>query len=262
VGALKEMVVEGVSTRKVTDVTEASCATTFSRSTVSRLMGGLDADLKARRELPLTAAYPYSFVDARYEYVRVSGQVVSQGALVVKGVRDDGRRELLAVPVAGTESEATYEDLFRRLKDRGVRGVRLVTSDDQRGQVNAVRKHFQGVAWQRCQVHVARNALGKVGRWHQRAISADVRAVFNAHACVGTSAQGRGRRPQGALAPAGCRVARDRLGGRAGVLRVPRGASAPDPQHQRPGALRSRARAPHVGGAISWLRRSTPACGW
>jgi putative transposase len=180
VGTLMEMYLEGVSTRKVREVTEALCGTSFSKSTVSRLVGSLDADLAAWRERRLEVAYPYLIVDARYEHVRVNGQVVSQGVLVVKGVREDGLRELLAVEVADTENEVTYEDLFRRLKDRGLRGVQLVTSDDHRGLVNAIRKHFQGVSWQRCQVHVARNALGKVGRKHQRAISADVRAIFNA----------------------------------------------------------------------------------
>src|SRR5690606_31014304 len=80
------------------------------------------------------------------------GQVVSQGVLIVKGVREDGFRELLAVEVADTESEATYDELFRRLKDRGLHGVRLVTSDDHRGLVNSIQRHFQGAAWQRCQV--------------------------------------------------------------------------------------------------------------
>ena len=180
VGTLMEMYLEGVSTRKVTDVTEALCGTSFSKSTVSRLVGGLDQDLAAWRERTLDVAYPYLVVDARYEHVRVTGQVVSQGVLVVKGVREDGFRELLAVEVADTESEATYEQLFRKLKDRGLRGVRLVTSDDHRGLVNAIRRHFQGVSWQRCQVHIARNALGKVARKQQRTLSEDIRAVFNA----------------------------------------------------------------------------------
>jgi len=156
------------------------CGTSFSKSTVSRLVGSLDQDLAAWRERRLDVAYPYLVVDARYEHVRQGGQVVSQGVLVVKGVREDGFRELLAVEVADTESEASYEALFRGLKDRGLRGVRLVTSDDHRGLVNAIRRHFQGVSWQRCQVHIARNALGKVGRKHQKGISEDIRAVFNA----------------------------------------------------------------------------------
>jgi putative transposase len=180
VGTLMEMYLEGVSTRKVRDVTEALCGTSFSKSTVSRLVGDLDTELAAWRARRLEVAYPYLVVDARYEHVRVAGQIVSQGVLVVKGVREDGLRELLAVEVADTESEATYDSLFRSLKDRGLHGVRLITSDDHRGLVNAIQKHFQGAAWQRCQVHVARNALGKVGKRHQRSLSADVRAVFNA----------------------------------------------------------------------------------
>ena len=143
-------------------------------------MGGLDRDLAAWRERRLEVAYPYLIVDARYEYIRTAGRVVSQGVLVVKGVREDGRRELLAVEVADTESEATYEALFRRLKDRGLHGVRLIVSDDHRGLVNAIGKHFQGVVWQRCQVHMARNTLGKVTRAHRPALAADVNAVFNA----------------------------------------------------------------------------------
>src|SRR5690606_12377792 len=82
VGSLMEMYLEGVSTRKVRDVTEVLCGTSFSKSTVSRLVGGLDGDLKAWRERPLDAAYPYLVVDARYEHVRQGGQVVSQGVLI------------------------------------------------------------------------------------------------------------------------------------------------------------------------------------
>src|SRR4051812_18817836 len=90
--ALMEMYVEGVSTRKVAEVTEVLCGTTFSKSQVSELAATLDTDLHAWGERQLTAeSYPYLFVDARYEHVRVDGQVVSQGALIVSAIRDDGR---------------------------------------------------------------------------------------------------------------------------------------------------------------------------
>ena len=179
VSTLMEMYLEGVSTRKVKDVTEALCGTRFSKSTVSELVTSLDGDLAAWRARRLDdVAYPYLVVDARYEHVRIDGQVVSQGVLVVKGVREDGKREILAVDVADTESEATYDELFRGLKDRGLLGVEMVTSDNHRGLVNAVRRHFQGAAWQRCQVHFLRNALGKVARKHQKALSNDLKAVF------------------------------------------------------------------------------------
>ncbi|MCA1717093.1 MAG: IS256 family transposase [Actinobacteria bacterium] len=179
--ALMEMYVEGVSTRKVKDITEALCGTSFSKSLVSSLAGSLDAELRAWRERRLEGtAYPYLFVDARYEKVRVGHRIVSQGVLIVSAVRDDGFREIVGVQVADTESEATYQDLFRSLKARGLKGVELVVSDEHEGLKAAVFRHFQGASWQRCQVHYARNLLGMVGAKSRKELAADLRAVFAA----------------------------------------------------------------------------------
>ncbi len=179
--ALMEMYVEGVSTRKVKDVTEELCGTTFSKSLISSLAGSLDSELERWRSRRLEAeSYPYLFVDARYEKVRVDGRVVSQGVLLVSGVRDDGLREIVGVEVADTESEATYQDLFRSLKARGLKGVELVTSDDHKGLKAAIARNFQGVSWQRCQVHYARNLLGMVGHDRRKELAEGLRGVFAA----------------------------------------------------------------------------------
>ncbi len=181
--ALMEMYVEGVSTRKVKDITEELCGTSFSKSLISSLAGKLDSELEAWRSRRLEArAYPYLFVDARYEKVRTDGRVVSQGVLIVSAVRDDGFREIVAVEVADTESEATYRELFRSLKGRGLSGVELVVSDDHEGLKAAIERHFQGACWQRCQVHYARNLLGMVGATKRKALAADLRAIFAAPA--------------------------------------------------------------------------------
>jgi putative transposase len=179
--ALMEMYLEGVSTRKVKEVTEELCGISFSKSLVSQLAGDLDAELEAWRNRRLEAkAYPYLFVDARYEKVRVDSRVVSQGVLIVSGVRDDGMREILAVEVSDTESEATYQELFRSLKTRGLSGVELVVSDDHEGLKAAITRHFQGASWQRCQVHYARNLLGMVSFAKRKELGADLRAIFAA----------------------------------------------------------------------------------
>ena len=179
--ALMEMYVEGVSTRKVKEVTEELCGISFSKSLVSSLSGSLDAELEGWRRRALEAkAYPYLFVDARYEKARADGRVVSQGVLIVSGVREDGMREILAVEVADTESEATYQELFRSLKARGLKGVELVVSDDHGGLKAAVFRHFQGASWQRCQVHYARNLLGMVGAKKRKELAADLQAIFAA----------------------------------------------------------------------------------
>ena len=178
--SLMEMYLKGISTRKVTKVTETLCGTSFSKSQVSALSTRLDTELSAWRSRPLTHAYPYLMVDARYENVRVDGRIVSQGALIVKGVRDDGKREILAVAVADTESEATWQELFVDLKARGLAGVMLIVSDNHAGLKKAAKKHFQGVSWQRCQVHFTRNAAGLVPRSARKELAADLREVFAA----------------------------------------------------------------------------------
>jgi len=179
--ALMEMYIEGVSTRKVREITEVLCGTSFSKSLVSELAGQLDTELDAWRHRPLTeTTYPYLSVDARYEHVRQGGQIVSQGVLIVAGVRADGYREILAVAVADTESEATYHHLFAGLKARGLSGVRLVTSDAHKGLKAAIDRHFQGASWQRCQVHFARDLVGMVGAGRRRELAEDLRELFAA----------------------------------------------------------------------------------
>jgi transposase-like protein len=179
--ALMEMYVEGVSTRKVREITEVLCGTSFSKSLVSELAGQLDMELDAWRNRPLTeTTYPYLSVDARYEHVRQGGQIVSQGVLIVAGVRADGQREILAVAIADTESEATYHQLFRDLKARGLSGVRLVTSDAHKGLKAAIDRHFQGASWQRCQVHFSRDLVGMVGAGRRGELAADLREIFAA----------------------------------------------------------------------------------
>jgi putative transposase len=180
--ALMEMYVEGVSTRKVKEITEELCGTSFSKSLVSSLAGSLDAELEGWRNRGLEAeAYPYVFVDARYEKVRMDHRIVSQGVLIVSAVREpDGLREFLAVEVADTESEATYQELFRSLKSRGLSGVELVVSDEHEGIKAAVARHFQGASHQRCQVHYMRNLLGMVGAKKRKELGAELRGIFAA----------------------------------------------------------------------------------
>lgn len=139
----------------------------------------MDSELERWRNRSLEQkAYPYLFVDARYEKARVDHQIVSQGVLIVCGISEDGYREILAVAVADTESEATYHQLFRSLKARGLRGVQLVTSDDHPGLEAAIARHFQGASWQRCQFHYTNNLLKMVGAKKREELGEGLREVF------------------------------------------------------------------------------------
>ena len=178
--ALMEMVVQGVSTRKVTEVTESLCGASFSKSTVSALCAGLDPRVRAFNERRLTAEYPFVLVDALVLTVREADRVVSKAALIASGIRADGVREILGIQIGDSESFATWNDFFTGLKGRGLKGVLWVISDSHAGLVEAARKHFQGVAWQRCQVHLMRNLLGHTPSRHRAAVAAQAKRIFQA----------------------------------------------------------------------------------
>lgn len=179
--SLMEMVVNGVSTRKVSRITEELCGTEFSKSTVSELCKQLDPAVQAWNTRSLAAtAYPFVTVDAMYVKVREDGSVRSRGVFIGYGVNMEGNREILGLMVGDTESEASWGEFFTSLKARGLHGVELITSDTHGGLVQAIRQHLQGVTWQRCQTHFTRNILDAAPKALQAEIKGMVRSVFGA----------------------------------------------------------------------------------
>jgi transposase-like protein len=176
--ACAEMYFMGVSTRKVKKVLEKMGGFELSASTVSCVASELDERLAEFRQRRLDAhTWPYLMVDATYVKVRKHGRVVDQAVLVVAGVNDAGRREILTWRLADVESEDTWSEVFRELKERGVNGVQWLISDGHAGIRAAVRAQFAGVAWQRCWTHFMRNALAKVGHKHQKSFAKELVAA-------------------------------------------------------------------------------------
>ena len=175
---------QGVSTRKVTKITEELCGTSFSKSTVSRLCEELDVRVRAWNERPLKKKYPFLVVDAMQIKVRRDEAVRRASALIAIGINEEGYREVLGLDIGDSESTrrnfcaGTWERLFKRLKARGLSGVELITSDDHRGLVKALRRQFQGAAWQRCQTHLMRNVLGQTPRHLKAEMTAWLRRIF------------------------------------------------------------------------------------
>lgn len=175
--AIMEMYVQGVSTRKVKKITEELCGLDISRSQVSNLAKGLDEEIAVWRSRPLKKKYPYLVVDARYEDIRSGLHVTSQGVLLVVGISDDGHREHLGVWNADSENEQSWSQVFRELKERGLKGVEYVVSDDHSGLVKAAKRQFQGVVWQRCQTHFIRNVLSLVSKKDRKKIVAYLKEI-------------------------------------------------------------------------------------
>jgi putative transposase len=178
---LMEMVVNGVSTRKVAQITEELCGKAFSKSTVSDLCQGLDPLVSAWNERSLAEQrYPFVLVDALVLKTREGGRVRARSALLAIGVNEAGYREILGLQLGDSESERSWMEYFVWLKGRGLAGVDLVVSDSHGGLVNAVRLQFQGATWQRCQTHLSANISDATPKALQETVHRRVRAIFEA----------------------------------------------------------------------------------
>jgi transposase-like protein len=177
---LAEMYIQGVSTRKVKAITEQLCGVEISAMQVSRAVAQLDAVLQEWRERPL-GEITYLYVDARYEKVRQSGQVRDAAVLMATGITPQGERQVLGVSVSLSEHESHWKSFLKGLKERGMKDVKLVISDDHEGLGAARRAVLGSVPWQRCHFHLQQNAGAYVSKQAMRMeVAADIRSMFNA----------------------------------------------------------------------------------
>ncbi len=178
--ALAEMYVQGVSTRKVKAITEELCGVSITSSAVSQAASQLDSELAKWRERPL-GEYPFLFLDACYEQVREDGHVRDLAVLVAVGVNPAGKREILGVSVSLSEHEVHWRAFLESLKQRGLGGIQLITSDDHAGLRAARLAVFGGLPWQRCQFHLQQNAQAYVPRKDMLPeVATDIRTIFDA----------------------------------------------------------------------------------
>src|SRR5260370_20785889 len=176
-----EMVVNGVSTRKVARITEELCGTRFAKSTVSDLCKGLDPLVHTWNERDLSGQrYPFVLVDAVVLKVREGARVRAVSALVAVGVNAAGYREILGLELGDSESERSWMGFFTWLKGRGLAGVDLLVSDHHGGLVNAIQVQFQGATWQRCQTHLSANVADATPKTLQEDSHGRLRALFDA----------------------------------------------------------------------------------
>ncbi|MDT8284585.1 MAG: IS256 family transposase, partial [Thermovirgaceae bacterium] len=178
---LLEMVINGVSTRKVRRVMEELCGLGVSKSTVSRLCGLLHGRVAEWNERPLEGTdYPFLQADALVIRVRENRKVVKKVIQLAIGVSDAGYREVLGIRVARQESEVSWTEFFTWLNRRGLAGVDYVTSDDHEGLKLALGKTLPHVVWQRCQTHFSRNLLDKVYKKDRQQVHAMLKYMYDA----------------------------------------------------------------------------------
>lgn len=177
---MAEMVVNGVSTRKVSNVIELICGKEFSKSTVSEACKTLDNEVKTFKSRPLDyEEYPYLMIDATYFKVRENHRVISKAMMVAIGITDEGRKEIIGVDVYDDESNETWQEFLLSLKKRGLKSPIMITSDAHMAIRHAISKIFPESAWQRCQFHFVKNILDAAPKTQRTGLEMEIRDIFN-----------------------------------------------------------------------------------
>ena len=179
VTTMAEMVVNGVSTRKVSKVMETLCGTSYSKSTVSEACKGLDKAVNSFKARPLEGDYKFLYVDATYFKVRGEHRIGSKAMMVALAITDAGKREILGFEIYDNESKETWKLFLESLKERGLKEPKMITSDAHDGIIYAISKIFPNTPWQRCQTHFSRNILSHAPSKYQKAIHAALLDMYH-----------------------------------------------------------------------------------
>lgn len=174
---IQEAYIHGVSTRSVDDLVQALGGSGISKSQVSRLVEEIDERVNAFLERPLEGEWPYVWIDATYVKVRKNHHIASVAVIMAIGVNADGRREVLGIDIGVSEAETFWTEFLRKLRRRGLSGVKLVISDAHEG-IKASVTRVMRASWQRCRVHFMRNVLAHAGKSGRRVVSAFIGTVF------------------------------------------------------------------------------------
>lgn len=178
--AVAEMYIKGVSTRDAEAVMRAFGIESLSSTQVSRAAKLLDDELAAWRNRPL-GEIKYLILDARYEKMRHGGIVRDAAVLSAVGIGPDERRRVLGISVALSEAEIHWRAFLESLQARGLRGVEYIVSDDHAGLRAARRAVFGAATWQRCQFHLAQNAVHHAPNLAiRKRIGTSLREIWNA----------------------------------------------------------------------------------
>lgn len=177
--ALCEMVLQGVSTRKVEAVTQELCGASFGKSQVSKLCQALDPLVATWRDGAL-GLFPFILVDAVVVKIREENRVRQRALLIASGIAESGHRRLLGFALGDKESHASWQAFFLSLKARGLNGVEFVISDDHAGLVKAVQGSFTGASWQRCQAHFIRNLSDACSKAEGEAFLSSAKQILHA----------------------------------------------------------------------------------
>lgn len=180
ISTMMEMVIQGVSTRKISEVTKILCGQEFSKSTVSQICKALDEIVCGFRDRPIEKYYPFLITDATYFKVRSQHRVTSKAFMIAIGITEEEIKEVVGFGVYDNESHNTWSSFYESLKKRGMLSPKMIVSDAHKGEKTAIGKVYPDSPWQRCQVHLRKNITEHIQKKYVAGIGSELTEMFNA----------------------------------------------------------------------------------
>ena len=168
----------GLTTREINEQIQDLYDIEVSATMVSNITDQIIPEIKEWQERPLDGVYPFVFIDAVHFSVREDNRVVKKAAYIVLGINSSGFKEILGIWIGENESAKYWLGVLNELKQRGVKDILIICSDNLTGIKDAISTAFPNTIQQRCIVHMIRNSVKYVNYKDLKEFTKDLKLIY------------------------------------------------------------------------------------
>ena len=174
------MYAKGMTVRDIQSHLEDIYGADISPQTISNMTDRVLPVLEEWRSRMLEEIYAVVYIDGLRCKFRDNGVIKSKTVYGVIGIDLEGKKDVLGLWIGDTESAKYWLQVLTDLKNRGVKDILIITSDDLPGIEEAISAVYPEAAYQGCVVHVIRNSLKHVSHKDKKAFSSDMKSIYQA----------------------------------------------------------------------------------
>src|SRR5690606_3633404 len=171
---------KGMSNADIIDFIETTYGVEYSTSQVSLITNQLLEDIRQWQNRPLDDTYPIVWIDAIHYKIRQEGKVISKACMIVLGVNTEGQQDILSMSIVETEKASSWMAILDDLRQRGVKDIFFLCSDNLKGLEQAIEAIFPKFIRQICIVHQIRNSLKYVSYKDRKKVMSDIKEIYKA----------------------------------------------------------------------------------
>ena len=168
----------GLTTREINEQIQDLYGIEVSATMVSNITDQIIPEIKEWQERPLDSVYPFVFIDAVHFSVREDNHVIKKAAYIVLGINSEGFKEILGIWIGENESAKYWLGVLNELKQRGVKDILILCSDNLTGIKDAINTAYPNTVQQRCIVHMIRNSVKYVNYKDLKEFTKDLKQIY------------------------------------------------------------------------------------